>query len=126
MGKIKQVFIDIDKGEFVELQKNDELVGSEVPTEPTVSALRSRVGYYRNQVIFLLGETSPGDNQGKNVFWNPDSTDPDDGDIVFKPDAIDASDPGRWIAYFDAYTRTEANNKFTITYKESNDNEITL
>lgn len=37
--------------------------------------------------------------QGSLYFWNPDSTDPDDGRSVIKPDNLSETDPGRWNQY---------------------------
>lgn len=37
--------------------------------------------------------------QGSIYYWNPDSTDPDDGRAVIKPDDVPEESPGRWNSY---------------------------
>ncbi len=116
MSKVFRIFLDKDAHEFRALRKGDEVVGPDVPAVETVASLRDREGYYKHEVVFLLGQNNVGDLDGRNMFWDPDSSVADNGDTVIKP--TDVTGSGRWRSYQDPYTqsetysKTEADNRF--------------
>lgn len=45
-------------------------------------------------------ETVEGDGSSGGWYWNPTSTDTDDGTSIAKPDSLAVNQPGRWIKHF--------------------------
>lgn len=113
-GAEKIYVVDGSQDKYATLNALKSLFGSQIGT---LATLKTYKGLADNQVIFLIGGTTPNDSKAGIFYWDADSTVAADDDLIVQ---VTGEVTGRWIrAVEDNYLRSDTsdtlNGSLTVT-----------